>query len=306
MFWPSKEKKEKKRHLKGFRNEGNEHQNVKVPSSPPLSFFLPSLSQLDPDVVASLPLPIRKELEMEYRKAKAKENVHSTNNCEQTLSPQLKGAEKDVGKRQKTLQEIGCVSKSIENGGDDEDGCGDDGGDLFHQLDQDLLFALPSQVIEENLKVIGHNEKDIQKTLQTRRTIQKKKNSEVLKRDEEDSFEGNGKEWKESEKCNGHPSVSTSLFFQSEKIDLNFRSLIQKWMTKTSSPSLLHRTLLSLYLHQLVIENNLEDLHRILIFINRFSHDCPQWKEEINLVTKEIQKKICDLYHSTLRLENFN
>ena len=262
--------------------------------SPPPSTLLPSLSQLDPDVLASLPLGIRKELELEYRKEK---NEYEKRRLTSLPQPPRQ-LESDTRPRQRTLQEIGCVSKANEkeDGGRKEDESAGEGEGLFRLLDGDLLLTLPSQIIEENLRVEGHGEAEIQKALQKRRIFKKKSVSEEV--DGDIGGEGNAESVVTEENDNPH-DVSQMLFFQTEKIDMGLRSLMKQWMEQIKAPSIVDQTIISLFLHQLILEKNLEGLQRVLRFLCQFSREYPQWAEGVENITKDIQKRTLECYQCT-------
>ncbi len=308
MFWPSKAKSSRRKELKEVQRkedsapaEAQDGPTSHTSLHHPL-LHLPSLSQLDSDVVASLPLAIRKELEMEYRKSKREESsISAQTSLTVTAHSTVKGITGQ--RRQKTLQDIGCVSKPSEcHDLTNSNVSGKDEESLFHQLDPDLLFALPSQIIEENLKAFGHTKKDIQKTLEKRRNVQNCQTNGAV-----DSNMNNLHYCHENERAGIYQQSLNHLspfFFQTETIDHAFRSIVQRWMKSISSPSLIHRTLLAVFLHQLLLEKNLEDLQRMLNIILRISKECTQWSEVVDFMVEDIQKKMVDEYQSVLKLDD--
>jgi hypothetical protein len=94
----------------------------------------------------------------------------------------------------------------------------------------------------------------------------------------------------------------SDFLFRTDKIDSEFRKVMENWMAATACPSPLHRSLLSLFLHQLFYENKLESLHFALNFISRFAGTYLQWKEIVMDVVNEVMVRIRDHYGAELRI----
>ena len=209
---------------------------------------LPNLSQVDLSVVDSLPLPLRREIEAEYRQRLG----------QQRGKGQGKGGFNDP-KRQRTLGEIGCC---VEGEGEEE----------------------------------RRKEKDNQEV---------KKSQPSLPKEGEG---GNLTTFLLSSKNPKGPPPSTSctapvLFFHSEEVDVEFRKRVKKWMSTTLHPSPLQKAMLLLFAEQLALEGSLEGLEFLIKFLVSFAKEYSQWGGVVGGVVGEVQEVVCGLYGCCLDVE---
>ena len=215
---------------------------------------LPNLSQIDLSVVDSLPLPLRREIESEYRQQ-----------LKQKHGARGKGREG----RQRTLGEIGC--HIVEN--EDEP----QGGETEEQRE---TGKQPENVRQTSVRNPGPP-KEVGGNL----------TSFLLS---------------SNNPAGVPPSTSCTapvLFFHSEEVDVVFRERVRMWMKTTSHPSPLQKAMLLLFSEQLALEGSLEGLEFLIKFLVSFAQEFPQWGGVVGGVVEEVQEVVCGLYGCCLDVE---
>lgn len=237
--------------------------------------FLPSFSQIDKSVLQSLPLDIQKEVLSEYKQSKSvfkkpsprKTKPEKKRKRKYDQIPTPKAANKSVKKQKQGMQvslEHFQQMQSIAEGN-------------CSQISYDVLQELPMNI---QLEVLNNIHKPYQLRKQREREINQKQPSpqEEMKQDDK----------------------SSNLMFELDSID-DIKDAIDNFVLTNRDPEnedVIIELMLQLIV-QLYEEKNLEDLHRLLIFLRRRC-DEEDWKYLFNILHQKAQQLVKENYGGQL------